>query len=134
MLQVDQLDVKPVLTSREHQILELVAIGFSAKEVALKIAIAPRTVERHIENIRLKMRARNRTHMVTCAAMSGLLKTADHDDADVEPMPEKEQDFRPMVATNFAKQKSRISELSVLLSARGIVAGGMDGIFLRRLA
>jgi LuxR family transcriptional regulator, transcriptional regulator of spore coat protein len=73
MLSFDQLEGRPILTEREHQILELVAIGLSAKEVAQQILIAPRTVERHIENIRLKMRARNRTHMVTCAAMSGLL-------------------------------------------------------------
>lgn len=73
MLRLDQIETRPTLTEREHQILELVAIGLSAKEVAQNIDIAPRTVERHIENIRLKMRARNRTHMVTCAAMSGLL-------------------------------------------------------------
>ncbi len=73
MLSFDQFDRQPVLSEREHQILELVAAGFSAKEVAQKIFIAPRTVERHIENIRLKMRARNRTHMVTCAAMAGML-------------------------------------------------------------
>jgi LuxR family transcriptional regulator, transcriptional regulator of spore coat protein len=73
MLSFDQLDRQPVLSEREHQILELVAVGLSAKEVAQKIFIAPRTVERHIENIRLKMRARNRTHMVTCAAMAGML-------------------------------------------------------------
>jgi LuxR family transcriptional regulator, transcriptional regulator of spore coat protein len=73
MLSFHQLDRQPVLSEREHHILELVAIGLSAKEIAQKILIAPRTVERHIENIRLKMRARNRTHMVTCAAMTGML-------------------------------------------------------------
>jgi LuxR family transcriptional regulator, transcriptional regulator of spore coat protein len=73
MLSFDQLDRRPVLSPREHQILELIAVGFSAKEVAQRVFIAPRTVERHIENIRLKMRARNRTHMVTCAAMAGML-------------------------------------------------------------
>jgi LuxR family transcriptional regulator, transcriptional regulator of spore coat protein len=76
MLRLDQLETRPTLTQREHQILELVAVGLSAKEVAQQIDIAPRTVERHIENIRLKMRARNRTHMVTCAAMSGMLTAA----------------------------------------------------------
>jgi LuxR family transcriptional regulator, transcriptional regulator of spore coat protein len=84
MLNFDQLEGRPVLTEREHQILELVAIGLSAKEVAQQITIAPRTVERHIENIRLKMRARNRTHMVTCAAMSGLLTAhARHPDTSI---------------------------------------------------
>jgi DNA-binding transcriptional regulator YdaS (Cro superfamily) len=55
-------------------VLELVANGYSAKEVAGRIGIAPRTVERHIENVRLKMRARNRAHMVTQAILGGILK------------------------------------------------------------
>jgi LuxR family transcriptional regulator of spore coat protein len=84
MLRLDQLETRPTLTEREHQILELVAVGLSAKEVAQHINIAPRTVERHIENIRLKMRARNRTHMVTCAAMSGMLTAATADQQDLE--------------------------------------------------
>ncbi|WEK44013.1 MAG: helix-turn-helix transcriptional regulator [Candidatus Sphingomonas colombiensis] len=61
------------LTARELEVLALVAGGLSAKEIALRIAIAPRTVERHIDNARLKMRARNRTHLVTRAIASGLL-------------------------------------------------------------
>jgi LuxR family transcriptional regulator, transcriptional regulator of spore coat protein len=88
MLRIDQLETRPTLTEREHQILELVAVGLSAKEVAQQIDIAPRTVERHIENIRLKLRARNRTHMVTCAAMSGMLTAATAPAGDVtEEMP-----------------------------------------------
>ena len=62
--------------------LELVANGYSAKEVANNIGIAPRTVERHIENVRLKMRARNRAHMVTQAVLAGYLKIS-------KPEPEK---------------------------------------------
>lgn len=73
MLQLDPTSGVPLLTAREHQVLELVAQGLSAKEVAQEIDIAPRTVERHIENVRLKIRARNRTHMVTLAMELGLL-------------------------------------------------------------
>ena len=62
-----------LLTRREIQILELVAQGFSAKEVAQSIAIAPRTVEGHIDTIRLKLQARNRAHMVTKAIAAKLL-------------------------------------------------------------
>jgi len=63
----------PALTAREQQVVGLVAQGLSAKEVAQEIEIAPRTVERHIENVRLKTRARNRTHMVTLALEAGIL-------------------------------------------------------------
>ncbi len=64
------------LTDREQQILELVSVGQSAKEIALEIDIAPRTVERHIENVRLKLSARNRAHLITKAAVMGLLTIA----------------------------------------------------------
>jgi LuxR family transcriptional regulator, transcriptional regulator of spore coat protein len=73
LLQLDPVSGVPLLTEREQQVLELVAKGLSAKEVAHEIDIAPRTVERHIENVRLKTRARNRTHMVTIALELGLL-------------------------------------------------------------
>lgn len=73
MLQINPANGVPLLTARERQVLSLVSNGFSAKEVAQKIEIAPRTVERHIENVRLKLRARNRTHMVTLAVEFGLL-------------------------------------------------------------
>ena len=81
MLQLDPTSGVPLLTSREHQVLEFVAQGLSAKEVAQEIDIAPRTVERHIENVRLKIRARNRTHMVTLAMELGLLHF--HNELDV---------------------------------------------------
>lgn len=71
------------LTPRELEVLALVAGGLSAKEIALHIAIAPRTVERHIDNARLKMRARNRTHLVTRAIASGLLDAPASDEKDV---------------------------------------------------
>jgi LuxR family transcriptional regulator, transcriptional regulator of spore coat protein len=38
------------------------------------MGIAPRTVEGHIETVRLKMRARNKAHMVRQAVQSGVLK------------------------------------------------------------
>jgi DNA-binding CsgD family transcriptional regulator len=66
------------LTQREFQILELVAQGFSAKEVAQKICIAPRTVEGHIDTIKLKLRARNRTHMVVKAIAARVLTSDGH--------------------------------------------------------
>ena len=67
------VDRQSLLTVREQQILEFIAAGFSAKQVAQRIEIAPRTVERHIENIRQKMHARNTPHMISCAYTSGML-------------------------------------------------------------
>jgi LuxR family transcriptional regulator of spore coat protein len=62
------------VTPRELQILRLIAEGFSAKEVALQLNIAPTTVERHVENTRLKTRTRNRAHMIAVAVSSGWLE------------------------------------------------------------
>lgn len=62
------------LTDREQDIVALAANGLSAKEVAQELEIAPRTVERHLENCRLKFHARNRTHLVAICLASGILK------------------------------------------------------------
>ena len=88
MLYVDQGDDAPHLSVRERQILERVALGRSAKEVALELGIAHRTVERHIENARYKMRARNKTHMIAKAVLYGeLLLTPDTPDNDANGQP-----------------------------------------------
>jgi len=61
------------LTDREYEVLRLVALGLSAKEAALELAIAPCTVERHVENVRLKTRTRNRAHLIAHVIREGLL-------------------------------------------------------------
>lgn len=63
----------PPLTIRELEILERVALGYSAKEVAQEFNIAPRTVECHLDTMRLKLRARNRTQMVAIAVRLAIL-------------------------------------------------------------
>lgn len=67
------LDAQPHLTTRECEILECVALGMSAKEIARHVSLAPRTVERYIENMRLKMHARNSAHMVACGVFYGVI-------------------------------------------------------------
>lgn len=61
------------LTNREAQVLRLVACGMSAKEAAQELDIAPCTVERHVENVRLKTRTRNRAHMIAHVIREGML-------------------------------------------------------------
>lgn len=55
------------LTDRELEILLLVAEGHSANEAAIACSITPRTVESHLDTIRLKLGARDSTHMVAIA-------------------------------------------------------------------
>jgi len=64
------------LTLRETQVMRLVARGMSAKEAAKELQIAPCTVERHVENVRLKTRTRNRAHMIAFVIGEGLLSDA----------------------------------------------------------
>ena len=69
----------PVLTGREREVLRCVATGQSNKEMAKLLGIAPRTVERHIENLRNKIRARNRAHMIAKAIAYGVLLSNSED-------------------------------------------------------
>ena len=64
------------LTSRELDVLQYVAMGRSAKETAIELNIAPCTVERHVENVRLKTRTRTRAHMIAYVSREGLLQPA----------------------------------------------------------
>ena len=63
------------LTVRETEVLQLIATGHSAKEAALELRIAPCTVERHVENVRLKTRTRNRAHLIAHVIREGLLQS-----------------------------------------------------------
>jgi DNA-binding CsgD family transcriptional regulator len=65
------------LTGREREVLQLVALGRSAKEAAILLSIAPCTIERHIENVRLKTRTRNRAHMIAHVIREGLLPVSE---------------------------------------------------------
>lgn len=73
----------PVLTNREREVLRCVATGQSNKEMAKDLGIAPRTVERHIENLRHKIRARNRAHMIAKAIAYGVLLSHQHEIARI---------------------------------------------------
>src|SRR5690349_8535792 len=94
MLYLQEGDDAPHLTLRERQILERVALGRSAKEVAAELGIAHRTVERHIENARYKMRARNKTHMIAKAVLAGELVLAPHTPDNDGAPPEQQLLFR----------------------------------------
>lgn len=73
-------DAVKSLTARELDVLRLTANGLSAKEIAKELQIAPRTVERHIDHIRLKTRTRNRSHLVAFAIHNGCIDISTSDD------------------------------------------------------
>ena len=65
------------LTSREIQVLQLVARGNRNKEVAAQLSIAEETVRMHMKNILGKLAANDRTHAVTIAVTRGMLRLWD---------------------------------------------------------
>lgn len=66
------------LTPREREVLVLVASGASAKEIARQLAITSRTVEAHINHLKIKTRCRNRVHLVAMALKGGLIDNPYH--------------------------------------------------------
>jgi DNA-binding CsgD family transcriptional regulator len=59
------------LSQREREVLQCIANGLSSKQCAQELGIAPRTVERHVENLRNKLHARNKPHLVAKALEGG---------------------------------------------------------------
>lgn len=51
-----------MLSPKELQVLTLVAMGYSDKEIGAKLNIAYGTVRNHIDKAVLKLNAQNRTH------------------------------------------------------------------------
>jgi two-component system response regulator NreC len=61
------------LTEREQQVLKMIAEGLMNKEIAEKLSISVRTVERHRENIMSKLNLHTRAELVRYAVDKGLI-------------------------------------------------------------
>ena len=55
------------MTVREADVLRLVAEGLANKEIAARLFLSPRTVEKHVESLLRKTGARSRTQLVAIA-------------------------------------------------------------------
>jgi DNA-binding NarL/FixJ family response regulator len=64
------------LTSREIQVLHLVAWGNCNRQVAAQLSIAGEAVRMHMRNILEKLAANDRAHAVTIAVTRGILRLA----------------------------------------------------------
>ena len=62
-----------LLTGRQHQILNLVLIGHTNREIATKLQISVRTVEVHRLNLMRKLNVRNVAQLLRRALHLGLL-------------------------------------------------------------
>jgi len=70
-------DSQCLLTSRQIDVLELMAKGFPNKSIANTLKVAEGTVKLHVAAIMRALGARNRTHAVTEASRLGLVTTHD---------------------------------------------------------
>jgi DNA-binding NarL/FixJ family response regulator/SHS2 domain-containing protein len=64
------------LTRRELEVVRLVALGQTDKEIARELFLSPRTVETHVLNIRSKLDCRSRADAARRANELGLVTTA----------------------------------------------------------
>lgn len=63
-----------LLSSREREVLHLIADGLSAKEVAVELSISTKTVEAHRTSLMRKLNVRKATELVRYALRHGLIE------------------------------------------------------------
>lgn len=80
----DPLDV---LTEREREVLQLLALGYGNQEIAHRLHLSPRTVETHRANMMGKLGLATRADIVRVALRSGLLSGAALDDPPSDGTP-----------------------------------------------
>jgi DNA-binding NarL/FixJ family response regulator len=68
-----ELDPSEALTTREHEVLQLVAEGLTNKAIAQELSISEHTVKFHINTIMGKLNAPSRTAAVVRATRLGLI-------------------------------------------------------------
>jgi DNA-binding NarL/FixJ family response regulator len=71
--------LRTTLSSRETQILRLIAGGLSNTEIAARLFISPLTTKSHVSRILTKLDARDRTQLVVLAYESGVVVPGEPD-------------------------------------------------------
>lgn len=64
---------RPELTARELEVLRCVFHGLTNKEIAYELGVAENTIKNHINNLMMKLNARDRTQAAHLALHRGLL-------------------------------------------------------------
>ena len=62
----------PRLTTRETQILKLIATGMTYPQIAERLVLSPRTVQNHVQNTLVKLQLHNKAQLVRYALEQGL--------------------------------------------------------------
>jgi DNA-binding NarL/FixJ family response regulator len=70
----DQDTALAVLTTREYEVLRLIAVGLTNDEIAARLFLTPGTVKTHVNHIFFKLDLRNRAEAVIFAFDHGLVR------------------------------------------------------------
>jgi DNA-binding NarL/FixJ family response regulator len=62
------------LTAREDEVLQLLAVGLSQRDIAEKLVLSPKTIATHIQNILSKLELHSRAAAVAFAHREGLVE------------------------------------------------------------
>jgi pimeloyl-ACP methyl ester carboxylesterase/DNA-binding CsgD family transcriptional regulator len=93
---------QPRLTGREMEVARLVADGLTNHSIAVRLSVAPRTAEAHVENIRRKLQVRSRAQIA--AWITEHRQMTEHRPA-VERAPAAESPPRPGARRRSAAQR-----------------------------
>ena len=67
-------EVKGILSDRESEVLRLIALGYSNKEIAARLSLSVKTVEVHKANAMRKLNFTSRIDLVRYAVFQGWLQ------------------------------------------------------------
>lgn len=70
----EQLDPYETLTSREREILQMLAEGRSSKEIAQELHLSAYTVETHKSNMMGKLKLRGLAELILFAVRRGIIR------------------------------------------------------------
>lgn len=64
----------PELTAREREVLQLMKLGISNREIGAQLSLTEGTIKSHVREIMTKLNAISRTEAVNLAVQRGLLQ------------------------------------------------------------
>ncbi len=65
------------LTTKEREVLYLLALGLSNNEIAQRLFISVHTIKSHLESIYTKLKVHNKVQACVCAIKNNLIKVED---------------------------------------------------------
>lgn len=73
MIALPVVEDRPMLSPRQHEVLQYLKLGLTNPEIAVKLGVTERTVKAHCQEVFDRLGARNRTAAVAAAMRLGLL-------------------------------------------------------------